>query len=219
MTAEAWDQQEAKLVQSLIGRTTALPAWQPTYDAFVARLQENGVGSTAPKAGERFADFALPDVRGRYHRLGDLLELGPLLLSFNRGAWCPYCRHELESWSASLPLLAELNCGFAAISGEVGGRAEVLASIFTDPMTMLCDIDHGVALELGLAFYVGEGVTQQYLDAGLDLVSIYGSASGLLPVPATFLLDTDGQVLFSSADPDFRRRADPADIIKVLRAL
>jgi peroxiredoxin len=199
-------------------RATCDPDWQPHYDILVDRLRRAGVGANAPRVGDTFPDFALPDAQGRYRSLGTLLSGGPLVLSFNRGGWCPFCRHELAAWAAMLPALAARGAAFAAVTGEVGGRAAALATIFVDPMTMLCDVDHGVALDLGLAFHLGAPMLDRYRGYGLDLGLAYGSQAGLMAVPATFLIDRNGVVLYAYADPDFRERADPADVIAALVA-
>lgn len=208
----------SKLAEALQRRRIAVPAWQIRYDVLVDRLRRNGVGASAPQVGDRFPDFALPDANGRYRSLYSLLASGPLVLSFNRGGWCDYCRHELEAWSTALPELAAMGGAFASITAEVGGRAQVLAAIFVDPMTMFCDVDHGVSLEVGLAFHLDDTILRDYRAYGIDLDQAYGSSAGLLPIPATFLIASNGTVVFAFVDPDFRNRADPSDVLAALAA-
>mgnify|MGYP002780436668 CR=1 FL=1 len=198
---------------------TATTNWTPIYDAFIARLRAAGVGRRAPKPGERFPAFALPDDRGRYRTLGDLLGGGPLVLSFNRGGWCPYCRAELAGWAERLGALGAANGRFVSIAGEVGGRAERLHAMIGAAAAVLCDVDHGLALALGLAFCCDADLQRRYRACGLDLAEIYGGGGGFLPVPATFVLDRDGIVRFAFVDPDFRQRADPDTVLAAVRAL
>jgi peroxiredoxin len=195
------------------------PDWTPVYDAFVARLRANGVGAGAPDVGDAFPDFALPDDRGRYRTLAELCAAGPLVLSFNRGGWCPYCRAELSAWGAQAAALAGAGAHLVSIAAETGGRAEKLHQWVGDEATILCDVDHGLALAVGLAFHCGADLQQRYLSCGLDLAEIYGSGGWFLPVPATFVLDREGIVRFAWKDPDFRLRADPETVLAAVRGL
>lgn len=193
--------------------------WQPFYDEFVGGLRAIGIGSGAPRVGERFPDLSLPDARGAYRTLASLLEGGPLVLSFNRGGWCPYCMHELRSWADALPALREAGGALAVVTGEVGGRAARLEALFDGGATLLCDVDHGAALASGLAFHIGPGLQRRYDESGLHLADLYGSNGGFLPVPATFVIDPGGIVRYAFADPDFRVRAEPDEVVAAVAKL
>ncbi len=195
------------------------PSWEPIYDDFVAQLRAVGVGDAAPKVGDRLPEFALPNSRGARVLSRDLTSQGPIVLSFNRGGWCPYCRAELAAWAELIPTLKAAGGRFVAVTGEVGGRAEALRCDVHAEAEVLCDVDHGLALELGLAFHMGADLRRRYLDCGLDLGEIYGTPSWFLPIPATFVLDTWGVVRFAHCDPDFRLRAEPVDLINTISEL
>lgn len=193
--------------------------WTPVYNAFVAKLRLGGVGDSAPGVGEVFPDFALPDERGRYRSLDHIVSDGPIVLSFNRGGWCPFCRGELSAWGERIEALHQANGRLVTVTGEVGGRAGQLHDLVGPDATILCDVDHGLALSLGLAFRCDEDLRHRYLACGLDLSEIYGGHGWLLPVPATFVIDRDRTVRFAFAEPDFRIRAEPDEVIEVIRAL
>jgi peroxiredoxin len=195
------------------------PEWTPVYDAFVAKLRIGAIAATAPTAGDTFPDFALPDERGRYLSLADILTDGPIVLSFNRGGWCPYCRSELSAWGERVDALAAVGGRLVTITGEVGGRAARLHDLVGPDASILCDVDHGLALSVGLAFRYDADLQKRHRDCGLDLADIYGSNAWVLPVPATFVIDRDRTVRFAFADPDFRLRAEPDDVLAVVAAL
>ncbi len=195
------------------------PEWQELYDDFVGRLVMLETGKTAPEVGTPFPLLMLPDQKGRYHSLEALYADGPLVISFNRGGWCPYCVHELESWRDAMPELESAGGKLVVIVGEVSGRNDALADLMRDKATILSDVDHGAALGLGLAFYAGPELIARYYECGLDLSDIYGSYSGILPIPATFVVDQQGLVQFAFVDPDFRVRAEPSDVIEVVKRL
>ncbi|HTI31055.1 MAG TPA: peroxiredoxin-like family protein [Sphingomonas sp.] len=193
--------------------------WRPLYDEFVEGLRRIGAGAASPAVGEEFPAFALPNAAGHYRSLDALLADGPLVLSFNRGGWCPYCATELRAWSDRLPELQDAGGHFAAITPEVGGRAALLGQLLHGDAEMLCDVDHGLALTAGLAFYIGEPLMRRYERSGLDLKDLYGSSSGFLPIPATYVIDQAGTVRYAFADPDFRIRAEPMEVIAAVRSL
>lgn len=194
------------------------PWEQPTHD-LVTRLCRTGAGANAPRPGETFADFILPDSQGHHVALGDLIGKGPVVLSFFRGRWCPYCARELAAWHDAIPRLQAAGGRFVAISAETGGRAEEFRREIAPGATMLCDVDHGLATLLGLAFPISEDLHRRYGEAGLDLGAIFGNAGRILPITATFVIDTHGVVRFAHAHPDFRIRADPNIVIAVVEAL
>lgn len=197
----------------------ATPDWTPVYDLFVAKLRRSGVGTAAPELGSTFPDFALPNARGRYRSLAELTREGPIVLSFNRGGWCPYCRTELTSWGEHAEELAGAGGSFVSVAAETGGRAEQLHALVGERAEVLVDVDHGLALTVGLAFRCDEDLQRRYLSCGLDLSDLYGSGTWFLPVPATFVVDREQRVRYAFVDADFRNRADPSEVIDTLRAL
>lgn len=193
--------------------------WQQPTDDLVARLCRSGVGAQAPRIGDRFPDFALPDSHGHHVTLRELIAGGPVVLSFLRGRWCPYCARELKTWHDAMPRLDAVGGRFVAISAETGGRAEDFRREIAPEATMLCDVDHGLAMLLGLIFPIGDDLGRRYAAAGLDLGAIYGNSGQFLPIAATYVVDTGGIVRFACADPDFRKRADPNAVIAIVEAL
>lgn len=195
--------------------------WRDLYDDFVEGLRRAEVGANAPAVGQPFSAFALPDAWGRYRSLDALLGTGPLVLSFVRGGWCPYCAHELRLWNELLPDLRAAGGRFAAVSPEIGGRAALMGRLLgLDPNAeLLCDVDLGVALTTGLAFRIGDDLQRRYAEWGLDLETLYGHPGGLLPVPATFVIDAEAVVRFAFVDPDFRLRAEPSEVIAAVAAI
>lgn len=220
----------------LAARRQANPDLGPFFDEIVIGLRAAGVGASAPAVGDTFPDFSLPNAEGGYRRLGDLLQAGPVVINFSRGRWCPYCVHEISVWAEMLPALAEAGARFIEITGETGGGARAIGAVLAAAdrpesnrpdsnqaaskraatAEVLCDVDHGLALSLGLAFFAGEPLLDFYQKRGLDFHALYGSRSGFLPVPGTFAVGRDGVVRHAFVDVDFRNRAEPADVIAAL---
>lgn len=193
------------------------PAWDVLYDGFVADLRAAGAASRSPAVGDSLQHFALPDSSGRYVSSLDLLAEGPVVLSFYRGGWCPYCRTEMAAWSEAASEVRRLGACFVAVTGETGGEAEALRRRFDLGGPILIDVDHGLALRMGLVVRVNDGIREAYLAIGRDLARHYGSDAWFIPVPATYVVDRHGIVRFAEADVDFRRRAEPEAVLQVLR--
>ncbi|MEO8244273.1 MAG: peroxiredoxin-like family protein [bacterium] len=194
-------------------------AWCASYDALIDRLHASGATDGAPAVGDIVADFALPDAAGHLWRLSELLADGPAVLSFNRGSWCPYCEQEIGAWSDHREALTAAGARLIIVTPEAGGRMTALAEMAGDTAVVLCDLNMGVAMANGLAFPVGPAILEQYLGPGFDLSEINGTASGFLPVPATFLLDAARRVHFAFVDPDFSQRAEPEAVLAVLSSM
>jgi peroxiredoxin len=206
------------LAERLAATRETYRALEGFFDEIVLGLKTTGVGGAAPGVGEIFPEFALPSARGGYLGLGDLLAQGPVVLNFSRGRWCPYCVHELAAWGEALPALNANGARFLEVTGETGGEARSILHSLPGNADVVCDVDHGLALSLGLAFFAGEPMLDYYREAGLDMNAIYGSNSGFLPVPATYVVGQDGAVRYAFVDVDFRNRAEPADVLAALEA-
>ncbi|MEI6419104.1 MAG: peroxiredoxin-like family protein [Sphingomonadales bacterium] len=171
----------------------------------------------APVAGQQFPDFALPDWQGRLTSLSELCREGPVVLSFHRGLWCPWSQAELDSWQSAVPELRLAGCRLVVVTPETGTHAAAMAARAGFAAHVLCDVDFGASAALGLAFYMGQELIDAFASGGLDLAAHYGAVSGILPIPATFVVEVGRRVRFAHADVDFRHRADPAAVLASLR--
>jgi peroxiredoxin len=194
------------------------PQFQDAVDHLVERLKQHDVGENAPKPGETMPSFILPDERGRLISLETMLESGPVAVTFHRGYWCPYCR--INTYA-----LAEAQGEIAAEGGQVAAimpdREHFTAELRAEsdaPFPILTDFDNGYALSLGLAFWVGEDMQDLMTRAGWDVSRSQGSDTWLLPVPATFVVGTDGEVKARFVDPDYRKRMTIEDLLSALRS-
>ncbi len=189
------------------------------YESFIARLQALQIGKVVPRVGEAFPNLALPDASGRYRSILQIQDGRPLVISFNRGRWCPFCVHELQCWAAASAALVEAGGTLIVVAGEIGEGASSIQDMIGPSATLLCDVDHGAALACGLAFPVGDDLKRRYLEIGIDLAAIYGSDGGFLPIPATFVVGEDGNIRYAHVDPDFRMRAEPMDVVEFVAAM
>jgi peroxiredoxin len=194
------------------------PAFADVIDRLIARLADNGVGMTAPGPGDPMPPFLLPDETGRLVSLSNLLDKGPVVVSFNRGHWCPYCRLHVDALARAAPEIASFGAQIVAISPETSAWAAELKTYAQAPFHILSDVDGGYALELNLLFWVGDEAQRAMAGVGVDLVEFQGNDTWMLPVPATFVVGVDGVVVARFVDPDYRRRVEVEDLLDALRA-
>ena len=194
------------------------PEFADIVDRMVARLVANNVGQSAPQPGEPMPDFILPDEGGRLVRLTDLLDKGPVVLSFHRGHWCPYCRLNADGLAKIAGEVESLGAQIVAISPEKGRYGAELKSYAKAPFPVLADIDNGYALEPNLLFWVGDEKCKAMQAGGFDIAPYQGNETWMLPIPATFIVGRDGVVKARYIDPDYRRRMDLDELLAALRS-
>ena len=194
------------------------PEFADIVDRMVARLVANNVGQSAPQPGEPMPEFILPDEGGRLVRLTDLLDKGPVVLSFHRGHWCPYCRLNADGLAKIAPEVESLGAQIVAISPEKSRYGAELKSYAKAPFPVVADIDNGYALELNLLFWVGDEKRKAMQAGGFDIVPYQGNETWMLPIPATFIIGQDGVVKARYIDPDYRKRMDLDELLAALKS-
>ena len=193
------------------------PHFQDAVDRLVSRLREHEVGENAPRPGEPMPSFVLPDETGQLVTLEQLLKRGPLAITFHRGHWCPYCRINTRALAEAQGEIEAEGAQIAAIMPDQQHFTAELKAESDAPFPILTDIDNGYAMSLNLAFWVGAEMQQLMTSAGWDVSRFQGSNTWLLPIPATFVVGTDGEVKARFIDPDYRKRAAVEDLIGALR--
>ena len=192
------------------------PDFTQIVERMISRLRTADVGQNAPQLGEPMPPFLLPDQDSRLVSLHSLLAGGPVVLSFNRGGWCPYCRINADALALLSPEVAARNARIVAITPDL---AQFNAELRTDAKAdfpILTDLDNGYALEVGVAFKVPEEKRTAMTAAGWDISRSQASDAWVLPIPATFVIGRDGIVLERFIDPDYRKRATHEAILAAL---
>jgi peroxiredoxin len=193
------------------------PHFAATVDALVSRLAESDAGAAAPKVGEPMPAFLLPDEQGRLVHLDDLLGEGPVAIAFHRGHWCPYCRINIDALARVEEEVAAEHRHIAAIMPDRQKFAVWLKSDAKAPFPVLTDMDNGYAMSLGLAICVGDEMKHMMISSGWDPSVSQGTDNWMLPIPATFIVGTDGIVHARFVDPDYRMRMAIEDMLAALR--
>jgi peroxiredoxin len=201
-------------------RGTAMSeAAQRARDALVRRLQRAGSAEGCLKIGDAFPPFLLPEAEGALVASDQLLAQGPLVVSFFRGDWCPFCSAMLQALQAALPEIAAAGGRLVALTPDTAGYPLAAKRSLGLTFPILSDVDSAVAMQCGVVFRAPVETRSMLLSYGVDLPARHGNDSWFVPIPATFVVGRDGLVRYAFADPDFTQRAEPAAIIAALAAL
>lgn len=182
-------------------------------------LAASGIVGRAVKVGDMAPDFALPGVDGATVALLDLLAKGPVVLTFYRGGWCPYCNMELRALQKALPTLEGMGATLVAVSPQTPDEGLSTAEKNALAFPVLSDHGSAVAQAFGIAFDLAEELRPIYARFNHALPDVNGVDSWALPVPATFVIARDGRVALAFVDPDYRNRLEPAAILAALARL
>jgi len=163
-------------------------------------LGSSGILDRALKAGDRAPDFTLPNARGGDLSLTNTLARGPVVLSFYRGGWCPYCNLELRALQQALPDIERLGATLVAVSPQTPDESLSTAEKNDLAYPVLSDVNSRTALAYGIAFDLAKELRPIYARFGHALPDRNGDESWTLPIPATFIIDRDGTIVLAYVD-------------------
>ena len=182
-------------------------------------LAASGIAEQALKAGDLAPDFELPGVDGRTTRLSTLLRGGPVIVSFYRGGWCPYCNLELRALQTVLPQVRALGAQLVAISPQTPDESLSTAENNALAFPVLSDVGSDTARSFGIAFDLADELRPIYARFGHALPDRNGDESWVLPIPATYVIAKGGRIALAFVDIDYRNRLDPTDVVRALQCL
>ena len=190
-----------------------------TMHRATAELIASGAAQRAKKAGDVAPSFLLKDPEGNIVSSDELLEKGPLVVSFYRGVWCPYCNMELQALQEALPEFRALGARLIAISPQnaVNSRKSVRNNGLDFPI--LSDPGNETAAAFGLRFSLPDYLVALYKSLRNELPAFNGDASWTLPMPGRFVIGQDGRIRYAEVNPDYTHRPEPTDMLPALRSL
>ncbi|WP_137226985.1 peroxiredoxin-like family protein [Shewanella sp. MEBiC00475] len=196
------------------------PDFMKIVDDIIEQAKVFQQGNSAIDLGQKAPDFSLPNSDGQSISLIDLLQQGPVVVTFYRGSWCPYCNLQLRALQARLADIQALGAQLVAISPQVPDGSMTKDEMNNLDFFVLSDQDAKVASQYGVAWEVPAFLSQHMrVDRKLDLEAINNGNGSVLPIPATFVIDRDGVVTWRYVDVDYRTRSEPDDIIEALKKL
>ena len=183
----------------------------------VEQLGASGIAGRVLAVGGRIPSFQLPDQDGNPVSSDDLLSRGPLAICFFRGRWCPFCVAQLEAMNAALPRIQEAGANLIAISPQTVKQSFFMHDQHHLRFPLLSDAHNQVARGFGLVYPIPDEQKKVYSRTFVNLPFLNGEASWELPIPATYLADRQGTVVYASADPDYTQRPEPQEVLSRLQ--
>jgi len=186
----------------------------------ISTLSESDLIANAIKEGQKAPDFVLANHLGEKVSLSNLLQTGPVVLTWYRGGWCPFCNMQLQYMQRSLPAFQELNATLIALTPEKPDGSLSVKEKNELEFEVLSDFNNDVAKSYGIVFKLEDEVSDLYKNSfGLDLEKYNETDSDELPVPATYVIGKNGIVEYAYLNADYTQRAEPQEIIEVLKQL
>jgi peroxiredoxin len=190
-----------------------------TMHRATAELIASGQAQRAKKAGEVAPEFTLTDPDGKPMSSRDLLAKGPLVVSFYRGVWCPYCNLELQALQDALPEIAARGASLVAISPQTAPNSRKSQRDNKLGFPILSDVRSDVADAFGIRFALPGDLVALYKSFKNDLPTFNDDPSWVLPMPARYVIGRDGVIAYAEVNPDYTHRPDPSELLPVLDRL
>jgi peroxiredoxin len=184
-----------------------------------AELIASGQAQRAKRAGDRAPEFTLNDPDGKPVSSRELLKQGPLVVSFYRGVWCPYCNLALQALQAALPDITTRGARVVAISPQTAPNSRKSQRDNRLAFPIFSDVKSEVANAFGLRFALADYLVEVYKGFKNDLPTFNNDPSWVLPMPARYVIGTDGVIAYADVNPDYTRRPDPSELLPVLDRL
>lgn len=188
------------------------------YEKGIRDVGSSGVLDSALKVGAKAPEFSLPDAKGERVALSSMLAKGPVVVTWYRGAWCPYCNVQLREYQKAMPEMTALGAQLVAISPQTPDSTLSTQQKNELAFAVLSDTGNAVAKQFGIAYTLPAEVSASF-KGKLDLAKFNGDASNELPLSATYVIGTDGVIRYAFVDADYRNRAEPAEIVAALKAM
>ena len=182
-------------------------------------LIDSGLAKRALKVGDTAPDFALKDADGNVVRLEELLARGPLVLSFYRGVWCPYCNIELQALEAARNDIVERGAQLVAVSPQTASNSKKSQRDNKLGFPILSDPRSELAATFGIRFQMPDDLIELYKSFGNNLPLVNDDPSWRLPMPARYVIGINRVIAYAEVSPDYTRRPDPSVLLPVLERL
>ena len=176
------------------------------------------IKDNALQIGQKVENFSLANHKGENIDLADLLKKGPVIISFYRGGWCPYCNLELKALNDYLPQFKTQSAQLVAISPQLPDETLSTAQKNDLEFDVLSDVSNKIAKQFGLLFTLDERIQALYTQFGIDFEHYYGDKSFKLPLPATYVINQEGVITYAFLNEDYTLRAEPTDVMAALES-
>jgi peroxiredoxin len=189
------------------------------FEQGLAEVRALNLETKSLNVGAKAPEFSLPAAGGAMVSLAQARATGPVVVTFYRGGWCPYCNLQLKALAESAPEFEAAGARMIAISPELPDRSLSTKQTNQLPFDVLSDTGNAVARQFAIAYTLPNVVTEQF-KGRLDLAAYNGAeAPNDLPLTATYVIAQDGTIAWRSVTSDYRQRAEPSEVLAAVKAL
>ena len=192
---------------------------QEVLEAFgksIEDLQKKKIEEKSIKLGEIMPEFLLPNVKNEIINSNEILKNGKMIIAFYRGSWCPYCNLELKMLQDHIPKIKDKNATLVAISPQSPDNSLTVVEKHNLTFEVLTDTDNLFAKQLGISFELQDFVLPYYQALGIDLMHFNKNNDNSLPVPAVFVIDQNGKIIYKFVDANYMNRIDIDELLQTL---
>ncbi len=193
-------------------------ATREQYARVVAELKATQTAGSALRAGDTMPGFVLNDSNGKPVSSAELLAKGRLIICFLRGRWCPFCVGQTEAMNLFMPQIQQAGASMIAISPQTEKQSFLMQDQHKLRFPLLSDPRNDIARQFGLVYRVPGYQQAIYKSVFVNLPFTNGDDSWELPVPATFVIERDGTVVYASVDEDYTQRPEPEEILRAIKS-
>ena len=217
MTSE-FQRELAALKQRIEGNMP--PTFVQIMHRAIRDLEASGIQNRVLKPGAMVPDFELRNQDGVPRKAAELYGSGPLVITFYRGFWCPYCNADLANLKKYVPAIEEAGGKIIAISPEKQEYSRKIIVTRKLNFEILTDEGNQVAEQFGLKFALSPDMKALYQDDfNINLKLYHGDDDWTLPIPARFVVRSDGVIVYAESSPDYKQRPDPAELMPALQSM
>ncbi|WP_375560873.1 peroxiredoxin-like family protein [Bernardetia sp. OM2101] len=220
VTEEVTETKMPSLTEQLSNKANAFkekadPEKVKTYEAAIEKVATSGIIKQSKKEGDIAPNFTLPNATGQEVSLTDKTKNGYTIITWYRGGWCPYCNLTLAAWQDILPEIKAENIEFLAISPELPDSTLSTKEKNALEFEVLSDVGNKVAKEYGIVFPLDESIREAYKNMGLEKYN--GDASYTLPLAATYIINSENEIVYAFLDADYKKRAEPREVLQKVK--
>ena len=223
MNSSSTETTQATLSDQLAARAKASaaaapPAMLSAFKEGIELVDAMGLEESAKQVGDIAIDGELTGWNGDTIKLSELWNEGPVVLMWYRGGWCPYCNIQLRAMQQSLNDIENAGAKLVVLTPELPEKAKETAEAANIEIVALHDKDNALAKQYGIMFDLPEPIVPIYRTK-LKLPELNGSDKMQLPLAATYVIDKSGKITYAFLDADYKKRAEPADVVAAVKAI
>jgi peroxiredoxin len=186
------------------------------FQKSIENLKLQNIASNSLKIGDKIPDFLLPNSINKVINSKDILQRGKMIIAFYRGSWCPYCNLELRALQENLSLITAKKTTLVAISPQIPDHSLALIEKHNLQFEVLTDLQNNYAKQLGISFKLQDFVLPHYKTLGINLSDFNNDQENTLPIPAIFVVNEEGIVIYRFLDVNYMNRVNIEELIDVL---